>query len=114
MNPAGYFHPVTGAQVKGPQWTGQRRPTNPRPKVLSAFARTSEQTEHNAAVDARKGRDLAVDPAGRLAQLLAHPGATRSLRRLVLAVVQMPEDTPRRRRLNRRANRLLRDAGVLA
>jgi len=55
---------------------------------------------------------VAIDPGGGLARLLANPRVGRSLRRLVLAVVQA-KPGPRRTRMERRAEAGLRAAGIV-
>lgn len=56
-------------------------------------------------------RELAIDPSGKLARLLADGRIKRSLRRDILAVVQMPK-TPRRDRLERSVEARLWALGI--
>lgn len=104
MNPVllGDFHPVTGARVSGPQWTGYRPPRGHLVRDCDGC---------KAAIASRPQEPaMAIDPAGGLARLLADPRMTRPLRRLILSVVQAPR-TPRRARNERRAEAQLRALG---
>ena len=60
----------------------------------------------------RNGATMALTPGGNLERILFDPRVKRSLRRDILAVVQMP-DTPRRDRLERSCRARLIELGVV-
>lgn len=89
-----YFHPETGAQLKGPQWAG------PRPAAVHPRRSRVEAQEGPS-----RGRDTMIVPGSGLEQLL-RTVRRRSTRRLILAAVQS-RNPKRARSLERLVQRAL-------
>lgn len=97
---------VTGAQIRGPVWTGPK-PRRPVPSV----GYTIGTAEANHAIEEKRHPALGFMPDSGLGRLLLDPRVKRSLRRAIIAVVQA-KATRGRDRLERRVERELRSLGI--
>lgn len=102
----GRHNPATGAQVRGPVWTG------PKPRrAVASRGYTPEHAQMNHGIEIARHPQLAFMPDSGLGRILLNRRVTRSLRRAILSTVQAPK-TARRDRLERRIERELTALGI--
>lgn len=100
---------ATGAQVRGPVWTGLK-PRSLPPVDWEKVAR-SPHHERNEEIELKRYPAMGFMPDSGLGRLLLDRRVTRRTRRLLLSTIQAPP-TARRRRNERRVERMLTAAGI--